>query len=95
MKMPDSILDEAFAIYEEFGPNRRIERRERLKSVFQQLSAEEIEFLQKKMKEVSQTVWAIAERGGDAKLGEAKVIELLQEKHPFLQSVGMEHVRFL
>ena len=91
MNIPDSILDEAFAVYEEWGPNRRIERSKRLQEEFKELSSQEIESLMKCMSDVSKTVSSIAEMGGEAKLGRAKMTKLLQKKHPFLKSKGLVH----
>ena len=93
--LPDDVLDKAFAIYEEFGPNRLIDRRERLKSEFEQLSTEEIEFVLERMKEVSSTIWILARKGGEIKLGEEKVRKLLRAAHPFLKAKGLEKSMFL
>ena len=95
MDLPDDLLDEAFAIYEEFGPNRLIARRERLQSVFRQLSPAEIESLVGRMEAVSRTIWRLAEQGGEIRLGEARVRAALQEQHPFLKSRGLEKSVFL
>ncbi len=95
MDLSDSILDQAFAVFEEFGPDRRMDRKERLRAVFSQLSPEEAELLLQRMQEVSRTVWSLAEQGGEAKLGEAKVTEMLKEKHPFLVSKGLAHARYM
>lgn len=95
MEIPEDLLDEAFAIYEEFGPDRLIPRRERLQSVFSQLTAAEVEALLKRMEAVSKTIWRLAEQGGEIKLGEAKVRASLQAEHPFLKSRGLEKSAFL
>jgi len=47
------------------------------------------------MKQVVETVWDIARQGGEAKLGMAKVAQLLQERHPFLKSEGLQRAIFL
>ena len=95
MKLPDTILDRAYSVYEEWGPKRRIERQKRLRAEFEQLSSEEIEWLLNSMKEVSETVWDIAKQGGEAKLGRPKIIQMLQTKHPFLKSEGLRQAVFL
>jgi hypothetical protein len=95
MDIPDDLLDRAFAIYEEFGPDRLKDRKERLKSQFEQLSTEEIEFVIERMKEVSTTIWILARQGGEIKLGKEKVRALLQAAHPFLQSLGLQKSLFL
>jgi hypothetical protein len=90
MDIPAKILDEAYAVFEEWGPDRLIERSERLGQVFgETLGSAELEYVLERMKEVSKTVWTIAEMGGEMKLGKARVTRLLQEKHPFLKKKGL------
>lgn len=95
MHLSDTILDQAFAIYEEFGPNRLIARGERLQSEFPELSTDEIALVLQEMKRVSDTVYALAERGGEAVIGNAAVSQTLQTKHPFLHARGLAHAIFL
>lgn len=95
MSVPDEILDEAFAIYREFGPDSMIDRKQRLQGEFKQLTSEELDLVLARMKEVSQTVGELAQQGGDAKLGKEKVVALLQEKHPFLKDKGLKNAVFL
>ena len=95
MNISDTTLDEAFAIHGEFGPDRLINRKERLQSEFKQLTSEDIDFVLARMQEVSQTVGEIAQQGGDAKLGKESVVATLQEKHPFLKEKGLNHAVFL
>lgn len=95
MDVPEEIPDEAFAIYEEFGPNRSIPRKERLHDAFPQLAPEEIEFMQEHMRRVSATVSDLAERGGETQLGSARVTQTLQANHPFLRGRGLSHAVFL
>jgi hypothetical protein len=71
MPLTDGILDEAYSIFEEFGPDRLIDRRERLKSVFADLTAEELNRLMLTMKAVTHTVWQL---GGD-QAGEGSCID--------------------
>lgn len=91
MKLPDTTLDKAYTIFEEWGPKRRIDRVERLKEEFPSLTPQEINSLLQEMKEVSATVWRIAEMGGEPKIGKNKIVIMLQEKHPFLKSKGLTH----
>jgi hypothetical protein len=42
MNIPGKVLDEAYAIYEEWEPNRRIDRAERLKQEVPSLTEAEI-----------------------------------------------------
>jgi hypothetical protein len=95
MNIPASVLDKAYSIYDEWGPKRQIERKQRLGEEFNQLSSQEIEQVLDIMKKVVDTVWDIAKQGGEAKLGKARVAKLLQEKHPFLESDGLERALFL
>ncbi|MCG3142249.1 MAG: hypothetical protein HDKAJFGB_03657 [Anaerolineae bacterium] len=95
MNIPDTTLDESFAIYEEFGPNRLIERKERLQTEFPQLGADEIDFVLDQMNQVSQTVYALAERGGETVIGRPAIEQALQAKHPFLYARGLRHAVFL
>jgi hypothetical protein len=95
MNLPDTVLDAAYAVFEEWGPRRRIPRNERLAKRFPMLTAEEIAWLLGCMDEVSKTVWNIAEHGGEAKLGATRVTERLQERHPFLHGAGLRQAVFL
>lgn len=91
MTVPDKILDQAFAVYEEWGPDRRIHRVERLKQTFPSLTDAEVASVIEEMKAVSATVWEIAQMGGEAKMAKSKIVKLLQKKHPFLQDKGLKH----
>lgn len=93
--MTDELLDEAFAIYEEFGPNRTVPRKKRLHDAFPQFAPEEIEFVLEQMQQVANTVWDLAERGGETQLGNATVSKTLRAKHSFLQARGLSHAIFL
>ncbi|MEJ2563608.1 MAG: hypothetical protein P8Z42_13110 [Anaerolineales bacterium] len=53
MEIPDEIFDRAFAIYEEFGPDRLIDRRERLEAELGIHSPETIDLIIERMKEIS------------------------------------------
>lgn len=93
--MTDELLDQAFAIYEEFGPNRSSPRQERLQKEFPQLAPEEIEAVLAQMQAVANTVWDLAERGGETQLGNATVSRMLRAQHPFLHARGLSHAIFL
>ena len=95
MDVPEDILDEAFAVFEEFGPDRRIDRRERLRAELNIQDADKIEAIMGCMKEISDTVWALAEQGGEIKLGKQRVRELIREKHPYLKRRGLQKAMFL
>lgn len=95
MTVSNAILDEAYAICNEFGPNMYVPREERLRNKFEQLSPDEINAILKQVDEVAQTVSSLVTQGGPAKLGKETVMKTLQEKHPFLQSVGLERAVFL
>jgi hypothetical protein len=95
MPLTDGILDEAYSIFEEFGPDRLIDRRERLKSVFADLTAEELDRLMLTMKAVTHTVWQLAEKGGEIKLGKEAVSTALIEAYPFLQDKGLSRAAML
>jgi hypothetical protein len=93
--MTDELLDEAFVIYEEFGPNRTVPRKERLRDTFPHLAPEEIRFVLEQMQQVADTVWELAERGGETQLGNATVSKTLRTKHSFLHARGLRHAIFL
>lgn len=95
MGIDDTTLDLAYSIYDEFGPNRAIHRAARLQQEFPGLSAEAIALLVSQMSEVSKTVSEVASQGGERKLGQARVLQLLQSKHPFLRHQGLGHALFL
>jgi hypothetical protein len=85
MSIDGRTLDAAYEIYEEFGSLRRIPRVQRLPEEYPRLTESELDVLMNEMKEISKTVWSIAERGGEGRLGREKVIALLQSRHPYLQ----------
>jgi hypothetical protein len=87
--LDEKTLDAAYEIYEEFGPLRRIPRRERLGQIFPRLTDVELDTLMDEMKRISQTVRSIAERGGDSTLGKEGVITALQARHPHLRGGGL------
>jgi hypothetical protein len=95
MDIRDEVLDRAFRIYEEFGPDRLIDRRERLQTELGIDSSEELDAILDCMIAISETVWAIAKMGGEIKLGKDKVRELLQRSHPYLQGEGLKKAEFL
>jgi hypothetical protein len=91
MNIPDEVMDQAYTVYEEWGPNRRKDRVERLKEEFPALTEAELDFVVKEMKAVNATVWKIAEKGGEMKNGKDGVVKMLQKKHPFLKWKGLIH----
>ena len=95
MTLAASTLDDAYEIFEEFGPIRKVPRKERLRAHYPELSSAEIETLLEQMKEVSETAWSIAELGGTPQLGKQKVVESLQARHPFLQKRGLDRAVFI
>jgi hypothetical protein len=95
MEIPDEIFDQAFAIYEEFGPDRLIDRRERLEAELGIHSPETIDRILDCMKEISNTIWEIARQGGEIKLGKERVRELIQTPHPYLKGEGLNKAMFL
>ena len=95
MRLTDNVLDASYAICEEFGPDRRIPREERLKEKFPLLSAIELQELLHQIDEVSKTVWSVAERGGGIKLRQEEIIAELQKEHPFLRHDGLATALFL
>ena len=95
MNIPDEVMDKAYTVFEEWGPNRAKDRAERLKEEFPALTDAEIQFIIKEMKAVSATVWRIAEKGGEAKMMKSKIVKMLQNEHPFLKDKGLRHAVFL
>jgi hypothetical protein len=95
VEIPDDVIDKAFAVYEEFGPDRMINRRERLKGVLNLRTSEEVERIMEYMKEISATIWHLAEQGGEIKLGRETVRRSLRAEHPFLTGVGLNKAIFL
>ncbi|MFL6605740.1 MAG: hypothetical protein ACJ8R9_31060 [Steroidobacteraceae bacterium] len=88
-------LDEAYALYEEWGPTRRTPISERLSRAYPDLSADQISDLIAQLAEVSKTVWGVAELGAETVLGKEKVVQILQSKHAFLTGEGLERAVFL
>jgi hypothetical protein len=93
--IPAAVIDRAFAVYEEFGPDRRIDRRERLKAVLHLGAPEEVERVMEYMKSISDTVWQLAEKGGEIKMGKARIREALRAEHPYLTDIGLRKATFL
>lgn len=89
------MLDRAYALLEEFGPQRSRPATERLAGQFPQLTAEQAREVLEQVARVSKTVWSLAERGGEAKLGHDAVVSELQAAHPFLREAGLDRARFL
>jgi hypothetical protein len=95
MSIDDANLDAAYEVYEEFGAARRVPRRDRLRQKFPRLTVSEMDTLVNEMKEISKTVWSIAELGGEAKIGKDKIIALLQRRHPYLKADGLIRAVFM
>lgn len=91
MNIPDEVMDQAYIVFDEWGPNRLKDRAERLKEEFPSLTDAEIQFIIKEMKAIAATIWQIAEKGGEMKNGKDGVHRMLQEKHPFLKWKGLTH----
>jgi hypothetical protein len=47
------------------------------------------------MDRASKTVWALAERGGEAKMKKEQIVVALQVAHPFLKDAGLRRAIFL
>ena len=56
MRLDDSALDRAYAVFEEWGPTRRIPRKVRLAETFPALDDAGIDVLIDELKKVSQSV---------------------------------------
>ena len=90
MPIPSEIISKAYAIYEEFGPNRLIDRKERLMAELHITSQEEIDELLKILKNITNAVWKIAEKGGEIKLGKEEVERQVLQSFPYLQGKGLD-----
>ena len=95
MPLNELALDKAYAVFEAWGPIRRIPPKARLAQVFPDLDDSSIESLISTLEKVNRTVWAIAELGGEPKLGRDKVVAQLQVEHPFLKHEGLRRAIFL
>lgn len=95
MPFDDVTLNRAFAIFAEWGPNRRIPPKIRLAEAFPELDEAGMEALIGTLEKVSQTIWAVAELGAEPKLGRTKVVALLQAQYPFLKDQGLQRAIFL
>jgi hypothetical protein len=93
--IPAAVIDRAFAVYEEFGPDRRIDRRERLRAVLHLDTPEKVERVMEYMKSISDTVWRLAEKGGEIKMGKARIRKAIQAEHPYLTDIGLRKAIFL
>jgi hypothetical protein len=91
----DETLDGAYEVYEEFGPARRVGRRDRLHERYPRLSDGELNSVMEELETVAKTVWSIAELGGEAKIGKDKIVELLQMRHPYLKGPGLRRATFM
>ena len=95
MALDAPILDSAYRVYDEFGPDLRVPRPERLRREYPELSDADLAELVQQMESVSKTVWTVAERGGEAKMKKEQIVALLQEAHPFLKHEGLSRAVFL
>jgi hypothetical protein len=95
MALDASLLDDAYALYAEFGPALKTPRRERLRTKYSSLSEIDLDALMLAMEKVSVTVWALAECSGDKSRTEGMVEARLQTEHPFLCGIGLARAKFL
>lgn len=95
MSLDPQILDRAYALLEEFGPQRSRPPDQRLAEQFPQLTDEQVREVLELAARVSKSVWSLAERGGEAKLGRDAIVAELQAAHPFLREAGLDRARFL
>jgi len=92
----DSVdLDALFAELESFGPHQRIPAATRLRKKLPSLTDAQRKEIEATLSSVSQTIWELAERGGEAKIAKTEMIGYLQDKHPFLKEKGLVLALFL
>jgi hypothetical protein len=95
MSVDPQTLDRAYAMLEEFGPQRSRPASERIAEQFPQLTDQQVGEVLEQAGRVTKTVWSLAERGGEAKLGRDSIVAGLQAAHPFLREAGLDRARFL
>lgn len=74
----------ALKVFQEFGPQRRIPRDERLKAEFPSLSEAEIADLIGSFRKVEEDALEFAERVRDGVVPAAVALEMLKARHPIL-----------
>ena len=82
--------NDAFLIYSEFGPNRRIPRLKRLATKFPGHSATRLKEWIEDIKAVDTSIWELAREGGPRGMGKEEFSTLLLSQHPFLQQSGLD-----
>ncbi len=95
MTVDPQTLERAYSLLEEFGPERGRSKAERLGQHFPQLTQEQAREVLEQVERVSKTVWSLAERGAEAKLGRDALLAELTAAHPFLREAGLDRARFL
>ena len=95
MTIDADILDSAFAKLEAFGPDLALPKEQRLRKEFPRIPPSNEEEVLKQVRLVSDTVWSLAERGGEAKMKKQDIISELQRAHPFLRHSGLKQALFL
>jgi hypothetical protein len=95
MPVDPSELDRAYATLAGFGPELSLPLVERLARHFPELSPEQGREVLEQIERVTRTVWSLAERGGEARLGRDAVVNELRAAHAFLHDTGLKHAVLL
>lgn len=89
MTLTDAIRDAAYALHEEWGPTRAIDRKILLAQHFTELSEADLDSLLRDCAAVNATVSRLVETGSD------QIAQQLQDAHPFLTHIGLQRAVFL
>ncbi len=89
MTLTDAIRDAAYAVHEEWGPTRAVDRKTLFAQHFPELSDADLDSLLRDCAAVNATVSRLVEAGAD------QIAPQLQAAHPFLTHVGLQRAAFL
>ena len=95
MNLDDELLDRAYAKLTGWGPHLQLSIEDRIKKHFPRVKEEDHEEIIRHVNLVGESVWSLAERGGEAKMKKEDIISALQSSHPFLKKKGLRQAVFL
>lgn len=95
MKTDDELKSDAFLIYNEWGPNLRIPREDRLKAYFPKISSEVLRNWIIEFDSIHSFVWEIAKKGAGKSVKLDKFREDILRLHGFMNDEAIKKVWWL
>lgn len=88
-------MNDAYVVYAEWGPARRIPRGERLARRFAQVDAGTRMQWMEMFEAVERSIWDLAEHHAKEAHTDASIVEQLQTRHPWMQKKALRQALFL